>query len=193
MQLWFANRGTGVVLVGLLTLSTALGIVATARAGSVRWPRFATQALHRNVSLLTMVMLGAHIATAVADEFVDLTWFDAFAPVAGSYAAKNRLSLAMASVAFDLLLAITVTSLIRARLTHLAWRALHLSSYACWGLGVIHGLLIGTDARTSWSVAVTVVCVGVVVAAIVVRVATWAHERRLGEQPLDEDMLRGYR
>jgi succinate dehydrogenase hydrophobic anchor subunit len=42
--LWYANRATGVVLVVLLTASTALGVSSTARAGSVRWPRFATQA-----------------------------------------------------------------------------------------------------------------------------------------------------
>ena len=48
-------------------------------------------------------------------------------------------------------LLITLTSLIRARLPHRFWRGLHLLSYVGWGIGVIHGLLIGTDADTAWS------------------------------------------
>ena len=36
--LWYANRGTGVVLVALLTLSTALGVISTARAGYAAGP-----------------------------------------------------------------------------------------------------------------------------------------------------------
>lgn len=55
--LWYAMRAAGVVLVVLLTASTALGVFSTARAGSRRWPRFATQALHRNVSLIASLLL----------------------------------------------------------------------------------------------------------------------------------------
>jgi len=49
--LWYLNRSTGVVLVAVLTVSTALGILSASGAGS-RWPRFARQGLHRNVSLI---------------------------------------------------------------------------------------------------------------------------------------------
>lgn len=192
-MLWFANRGSGVVLVALLTLSTALGVIATVRAGSARWPRFATQTLHRNVSLLTMVMLVAHVVTAVLDEYVDLTWFDAFAPVAGKYAAKNRLSLTLASIAFDVLLVVVLSSLVRARLSHRFWRGLHLASYLSWAFGVLHGFLIGTDARTQWSIAVTVASVGVVAAAVIMRLATWAHERRLHADASSGAVLDGVR
>jgi methionine sulfoxide reductase heme-binding subunit len=36
--LWFANRGTGVVLVVLLTLSIVLGVLATSRLSPRIWP-----------------------------------------------------------------------------------------------------------------------------------------------------------
>ena len=40
-----------------------------------------------------------------------------------------------------------VTSLVRApAVSHRAWRGIHLASYAAWGLGVLHGFGIGTDA-----------------------------------------------
>lgn len=175
---WFANRGTGVVLVAVLTLSTALGVFATVRAGSPRWPRFATQALHRNVSLLAAALLVVHIVTAVVDEYVDLSWWDAFWPMTGKYAAKERLPLALGSIALNLLIVVIATSLLRHRLTHTHWRGIHLLTYAAWAAGVLHGYLIGTDSNTTWSLAVTVVSVFVVVAAGVIRLATFANERR---------------
>jgi len=181
MLLWFANRGTGVVLVALLTLSMALGIVSTVRAGSARWPRFATQALHRNVSLLASAMLIVHFGTAVLDQnaYSDLTWLDVVAPFWGKYAAAHRTALLLGSVAFNLMVAVVITSLVRARLSHRIWRGIHLLTYLSWAAGVLHGVLIGTDAGTVWDVAVTVVSVGVVAASVVVRIATWVHERRL--------------
>ena len=114
MVMWYANRGTGVVLVALLTVSTVLGVLSTARAGTSRWPRFATQGLHRNVSLLSMIMLLAHVATPVLDDFTDLVWYQAAVPFGGSFVAKERLPMALGAAGFDLLVVITITSLVRA-------------------------------------------------------------------------------
>ncbi|MBL8931039.1 MAG: ferric reductase-like transmembrane domain-containing protein [Kineosporiaceae bacterium] len=188
MVLWYANRGTGVVLVLLLSAATALGVLSTARAGSTRWPRFATQSLHRNVSLLAMVLLLAHVVTPVVDSFTDLRWFHALAPVNGEYVARHRLPMALAALAFDLLVLITVTSLVRARLPHRAWRGLHLLSYLSWALGVLHGWLLGTDADTLWSRTVTVIAVTVVALAVLVRLATWWHESRRSTRQSDQAM-----
>src|SRR5256885_1998988 len=84
--IWYLSRGTGVLLVAVLTLSTALGVLAM-RGGSTRWP----------------------------------------------------------------------------------WFGVDLLSYASWALGLAHGLLIGTDAWTTWNLAVTGASVAVVLAAVVVR------------------------
>jgi predicted ferric reductase len=174
--LWFANRGTGVVLVGLLTLSVALGVLSTSRAGSRWWPRFLTQGLHRNVALLSVLLLAAHVVTAVADSYVDIRWTDAFVPGRSAY---EPFWLGMGTVALDLLLAVTVTSMVRHRLAHRSWRAVHVTTYVAWALGLVHGLGIGTDAREPWSVSVTVCCVTVVASSVVARLATARHERVL--------------
>lgn len=174
--LWFANRGTGVVLLALLTLSTALGVFSTARAGNARWPRFATQALHRNVSLLSLSLLGVHIFTAVADEYVDIRWYEAVLPRPGAY---KGVWLWLGTLGCDLILAIVITSLVRHRLTHRSWRGMHLLAYVSWGFGVLHGVGIGTDTATSWGTGVTVASVGVVAAVGVIRLATFSHERKL--------------
>lgn len=176
MMQWFVLRGTGTVLVVLLTLSTVLGVVSTARTTSALWPRFATQALHRNISLLTMAMLSAHVVVAVIDEAVDIRWYEAFLPRLGAY---KGFWLWLGIFATDLMIAIVVTSLLRHRLSHRFWRALHVAAYLSWGFGLLHGVVIGTDRTTPWGMGVTVGSVGVVVAVGVVRLATLSHERRL--------------
>lgn len=174
--LWYVNRGSGVVLVAVLTLSVALGVLSTARTASRTWPRFASRSLHRNVSLLSVVMLLVHVASAVVDTFVTITWADAAIPFAGTY---QRFWLGLGALALDLMLVVTLTGLLRNRLPGAAWRPVHLLSYLGWAVGVVHGIGIGTDVRTTWAVTVTGVCCVVVALAVTARLVIWRHERRL--------------
>ena len=169
MTLWFLNRGTGVVLLVLLTVSTALGVLSTARAGSRWWPRFLTQGLHRNVALLSMALLLAHVTTAVVDSYVDIRWYDALVPGRSAY---QPLWLALGTVALDLLLAVTATSLLRHRMAHRTWRVVHVATYAAWVLGLVHGIGIGTDAAEPWSVGVSVGCGTTMLVCVLARLAT---------------------
>jgi methionine sulfoxide reductase heme-binding subunit len=167
--IWYLNRGTGVVLVAILTLSTVLGVLATG-GGSLRWPRFALQSLHRNVSLLAFALLLAHAAAPVIDTYVNhyvaIAVVDAVVPFVSAY---KPLALGLGTLAFDVIIVVVVTSLARRRLGRRTWFGVHLLSYVGWALGVAHGLLIGTDARTTWSLAVTAASVAVVLAAVAVR------------------------
>ncbi len=173
---WYLMRGTGITLMVLLTVSTALGILSTARAGNRVWPRFATQALHRNVSLITVALLVAHCMTAVAHTFVDIRWIDVFVPFAGPY---ESLWVGLGALATDAVVVVVVTSLVRERLSHRAWRGIHVSAYAAWAFGVLHGIGLGTDATsTAWGLGATVASIGIVAAAAVVRFATLTNERK---------------
>jgi predicted ferric reductase len=174
--LWYAMRASGVVLVVLLTASTALGVFSTARAGSVRWPRFATQALHRNISLLSVLLLVVHLVCSVLHEFVDIRWWDVFVPFLGPY---EPLWIGLGAVASDLVIVVVITSLVRDRLQHRGWRIIHLSSYGAWAIGVVHGIGIGTDSFSAWGLSISAVSIGIVATFAVVRLVTLAHERRL--------------
>ncbi|MDQ1289795.1 MAG: hypothetical protein QG622_3361 [Actinomycetota bacterium] len=174
--LWYANRATGVVLVVLFTLAVVLGMLSTARTTSVRWPRFATQSLHRNVSLLAGLMLFLHITSAVVDTYVDIRWYEGLVPFAGSY---ETIWLGIGTVSCDLTLAIVLTSLVRQRMNLRHWRFIHLLSYPAWAVGVVHGVGIGTDSFTTWGLAVSGGCTALVVAVGIARMVTLVHERRL--------------
>lgn len=164
--LWFANRGTGVVLLVLLTVSVLLGILAGRGVAGARVPRFVTQAVHRNVSLLAVVLLVVHVTTAVADEYVDIRWWQALVPVGATY---EPFWLGLGTVALDLMVLVALTSLVRHRMPHLLWRTVHLSAYGAWVLAVAHGIGIGTDSAAPWMLWPTVASVSVVTVALVVR------------------------
>jgi methionine sulfoxide reductase heme-binding subunit len=146
--LWYVNRSTGIVLLLLLTATVLLGVWSTRGEAGSRVPRFAVQALHRNIGLLSVVMLALHVVTAVLDEYVDIRWWQAFIPWALHY---EPMWLALGIVAFDLLLAVILTSLARDRVGRRAWRAVHLTGYALWAVSLAHGLGIGTDSGEPWA------------------------------------------
>ena len=147
-MMWFLNRGTGLALLSLLTLAMLLGVLSMrARAGG-RVPGFVVQSVHRNVSLLALALLAVHVTTAVADEYVDIRWWQSFVPWGSVY---QPFWLALGTVALDLSLAVVVTSLLRDRIGHRTWQFVHLSTYAAWGFGVVHGLGIGTDTGEPWA------------------------------------------
>lgn len=143
-SLWYATRSTGIVAFVLLTASMFLGIAATQRAlASRQWPRFATQDLHRNVALLALGFMVTHIVTTLLDSFVYVGWWSAVIPGASPY---HRFWVALGTLAFDLILVVVGTSLVRDRLPLRLWRAVHWSVYAVWPLAFVHFLETGTDA-----------------------------------------------
>jgi sulfoxide reductase heme-binding subunit YedZ len=164
---WYATRATGVVALILLTLVVALGVAGTLRMRSDRWPRFLVAGLHRNLTLLTLVFLAGHIVTTVLDSFTPIRLQDAFVPFLASYRA---LWLGFGAVALDLLLALTATSFLRARIGFRTWRSLHWLAYAAWPVALAHGLGTGSDARFGWLQALSVACIAVVAAAVALRI-----------------------
>ncbi len=163
--LWYATRATGLVSLVLLTVAVLFGLLVTGNFASARWPRYVTRAMHQNVSLLVLVFLALHIAATVLDTYTSISLSAAFIPFASSYKAAW---LSLGAIALDLLIALTVTSLVRGRLGYRAWRRLHWLAYACWPVAVAHGLGFGTDRSATWVIALTLGCVGCVAAA-----ATW--------------------
>jgi len=168
---WYLTRSTGAVALILLTLAVALGVADARRWSSPRWPRFIVDAVHRNVSLLAMVFLLLHIVTSVLDSFAPISLLDAVIPFTGTY---RPFWLGLGAVSFDLLLAVTITSLLRQRMGFATWRAVHWLTYASWPIALLHGLGTGSDVKSTWLLGVSIVCLLIVLAAVLSRViAGW--------------------
>ena len=166
--LWYATRGAGAVSLILLSGVVILGILSSLRVESKGWPRFLTAGLHRNLALMTLVFLALHIVTAVVDPYTNLGWAAAILPFSSYY---RTFWLGLGAIAFELLLAVVATSLLREYLGHNAWRLVHWLTYAAWPVAVLHGAGTGTDTWSGWMLAITAACGTSVGVAIVVRVA----------------------
>ena len=166
--LWYATRGSGVVTLALLTAVVCLGILTSVRWRTDRLPRFVVAGLHRNLTLLAVAFLGVHVATAIADSFAPIRIRDAVVPFLSPY---RPLWLGLGTVACDLLLAVVLTSLLRARFGYRTWRATHWLAYASWPLALLHSLGTGSDARFGWMAALGLASVGAVLASVLLRIS----------------------
>lgn len=160
---WYLSRGTGVVSLLLLTAVLVLGVAGPLR---VR-PRVLLAGLHRTLPLLAVAFVAAHVLTTVADGYAPIGVKDAIIPFLSPY---RPVWLGLGTVAFDLLLALVATSLLRARIGLRGWRAVHWLAYLSWPVAVMHGLGTGTDGKSGWLVALSLSCALAVAAAVLLRV-----------------------
>ena len=91
-----------------------------------------------------------------------LGWLAAVVPFSSYY---RTFWLGLGTIAFELLLAIVLTSLVRRYIGQAAWRLVHWLAYASWPIAVIHGAGTGTDAWSAWLFGLQAVCVVAVLAA----------------------------
>ena len=178
--LWFLTRATGLVTLLLLSATVVLGTVASVGWTTERLPRFLSQAVHRNLSLFCLAILGVHVLTTVVDGYVPITLLDVVIPFRSPY---RPVWVGLGALAFDMLLAVAITSGLRRRIGTAAWRGVHWLAYACWPVAVLHGFGSGTDAKLPGTQVVMVCCIGTVTVAVVWRLLTGRARsvgRRLG-------------
>jgi predicted ferric reductase len=174
--LWYATRATGLVALVLLTASMALGLLSSVRYQRPGWPRFVTLGLHRNTSLLALGFTVAHVLTTALDSFVSIPIQDAVIPFISSY---RPVWVGLGAIAFDLMLALITTSLLRTKMSFRSWQLVHWGAYLCWPVAVLHGLGTGSDTGVRWVLVLTLACV-----AAVTVLALWRLARGWQTRPL---------
>ena len=173
---WYFARATGMVALVLLTAIIVLGMLGPLRISNARWPRFAIRTVHRDLSLLALLVIAIHVIAITADTYVSVPLSAGVLPFGSSY---SPFWTGLGALAFDLMIALVVTSLLRNRLGFRTWRLVHWSAYGAWPLAVAHGIATGTDSNTAWALIVTVVCVACVTVAIAMRVQGGSAARTL--------------
>src|SRR5262249_51442426 len=112
--LWYASRATGVVSLLLLTLVVLLGILVNRQGRLPGLPSFAVTGLHRSLSLMAVLFVAVHVASAVIDPFVSIGLAAVVIPFVSAY---QPFWLGLGAVALDLVAVLVVTSLARAYLS----------------------------------------------------------------------------
>ncbi|HEY6787895.1 MAG TPA: ferric reductase-like transmembrane domain-containing protein [Trebonia sp.] len=171
--LWYLSRATGVVALVLLTVVLLIGLLVTRQGRLPGLPRFAVTDLHRNLSLLSAAFVAVHVLTAVTDGYVDIPLISAFAPLTSPY---GRVWLSLGAVAFDLMLASVITSLLRRHLSRRVWRAVHLTAYACWPIAWFHSMFSSGDLLHGFLLVLAVGCALAVIAGAIWRIGSAARD-----------------
>lgn len=161
---WEIIRVTGMVALGLLTVSVTLGILGPA----IRRPtaRLASVSMHLTAAVGGTFLVAAHVVFAVIDSWVNVPVSAAFIPGTSTW---EPLWIAIGTIAFDLMLVMAVTSALRQRAPKVWWKA-HVLAYPVWALVWVHTLAIGTDARGPLMIAMAAISAALVAGATVIRI-----------------------
>ena len=143
---WYVARATGIVAWGLATLSVLWGLALSTRALGAKPKAPWLLDLHRYLGGLCVLFVLAHMGALMADSYVDFGPSDVLVPGASAW---KPLPVAWGIVAFYLLLAVELTSLLMDRIPKRTWKAIHFLSYAVYVLATVHFLVAGTDATNA--------------------------------------------
>jgi sulfoxide reductase heme-binding subunit YedZ len=173
---WYVLRSSGLVALVLLTAVMVLGVATSSGWRIAGQPRFVTGALHRSISLLSVVFVLLHVVTTLLDHDAGVSLVASVIPFAP---ATNGFWVGVGVVSSDLVLALIATSLLRRRMGFAGWRATHWLAYLCWPTAFAHGVGMGSDATTWWFQALAFACLAVVVVATAARVLQQRPGKRL--------------
>jgi len=120
-----------------------------------------------------VVFLAIHVVTAIVDPYVTIGLAAAVLPFASAY---KPFWLGLGAISLDLVAALILTSLARARMSRRAWRSIHWLGYAAWPLAVLHSIGSSADARSGLTLGVLVACVLATATALAWRLSRAARE-----------------
>ena len=167
-MLWAFGRASGVVALILFTATLVLGIITRSGRPLPGIPRFSVSLVHRNVSLVALVFLVLHVGTLMLDSYAKLNLTDVVIPFMGAF---KPLWQGLGTVAFDLVIAIVVTGLLRRRIGVKAFRFVHWFTYVMWPVAVLHAIGNGTNGTSAWFLLIAVGSGVVVLAAVIWRMS----------------------
>ncbi len=163
---WFVTRASGLVAWALLSLAVIWGLaLSTKTFGRNPKPAWLLD-LHRHLGGLAVVFTGVHLLGLVADNFVAFGWRELFVPLASTW--KPR-AVAWGIVAFYILLAVEMTSLLQRHLPRMWWRRVHMLSFPLFIFATAHLVTAGSDAGAALTQWMAVVVSTIVAFLLLVR------------------------
>lgn len=169
---WDVARAGGFVAYGLVTISVVLGLMLSLRWRTTAWPRWATNDLHRYVTLLALVFIGIHTVAVWVDPFMAFGPAEVFVPLVSHY---RPMWVALGIVASYLTAAVWLSERVQKRVGYAWWRRFHYLTFGIYVLATVHGIGTGSDTRTGWAI-------GIYVGSVLL-VATLLALRLLGPAP----------
>lgn len=141
---WALNRASGLVAFALLSLSVITGLLISTKSSDGFMSRPFVFEMHQFLSVLSVVLIGVHMASLLFDEYLGFTALELVVPFLSPY---QPVAMGVGVVG-AWLCAITLASFwMRAQIGQKAWRMLHYATFAGYGASLWHGIAAGTDTR----------------------------------------------
>ncbi|MBK5287662.1 MAG: ferric reductase-like transmembrane domain-containing protein [Acidimicrobiia bacterium] len=172
---WYVARAAGIVTWALLVASMIWGLLYATRVFRRRVSLWWLLGVHRFLGALAVVFTAVHVVALLSDSFIGFGVRDVLVPFTSSW---HPIAVGWGIIAMYLLVAIELTSLLKARLPYRVWRSVHLTSYPVFAIATIHGLSSGTDVKV-----VVTSGLGVAFGAIAIAISVIALDQRMTEAP----------
>ena len=166
---WILARVAG--LSSYAALATALVTGIALRTAVLNWlgSSRALRALHEYTTALWIPLACLHLLSLVLDTTARIGWLDLVIPFHSTY---GTLAIGLGALSVDVLLVVTVTSLLRRQIERRTWIWLHRLSYVAFALIFFHAVLSGTDFSDPIVSAITWAAAGMLLALALAR-AIW--------------------
>ncbi len=144
---WLASRASGLVALGLITISVAIGLTMAGKIMRAPGRARILTAIHEQTALAALVAIAVHGITLLGDAFLNPGIVGITIPGAIDYRPLwTGLGIGAGYLAAILGLSFYARRRIGARL----WRRAHRLTVVVYALAVAHTLGAGTDASTPW-------------------------------------------
>lgn len=149
---WITSRAAGTAALVLSSVSVSVGLLMGGRF--VKGRGLDLRITHEVLSLSALVAIGVHGVSLLGDSFMHPSLLDISVPFVSGY---QTLWTSLGIVAGWSLAVLGLSFYARDRIGRRRWRVLHRFTALAWVAGLVHSLGEGTDAGTSWFLAMTTV------------------------------------
>jgi sulfoxide reductase heme-binding subunit YedZ len=166
--LWVLARVAGLGSYASLAIALVTGIALRTAVFDWLGNNKALRSLHEYTTVLWIPLAGIHMGAIVLDSTARIGVLDLVVPF---HAVYGTLAIGLGTLAFDLLVVVTVTALLKRQIRPDIWKWLHRLAYAAFALMFFHAVLSGTDfsdpvvSAVSWGAAAALLALGLARAA----------------------------
>ena len=148
MLAWYAVRAFGFLAYIVLAVSVLYGLLLSTKILDAIAHRPVSFALHKDLSIIGIILASLHAVILVADASFDFTPRAILVPFASPYA---PFSVGIGQIAFYASAVILLSFYVRRRIGQRAWRMLHYVTFLSFAGASYHGIASGSDASSPWA------------------------------------------
>jgi sulfoxide reductase heme-binding subunit YedZ len=164
LTFWFLARITGLTAFAVLSLSVLSGEALRTSVLDFLASNRAIRKLHDFTTPLWLPLLFAHIIALLLDKTARIEPINVVVPFITDY---GWWQIGLGTLAFDILMVVTVTSWLRKRMNNTVWTWIHRTSYIAFVFAFFHAATSGTDfdapivSAIAWSTAAALAILGI--------------------------------